>query len=779
MPSVMAQSGGSISGSVKSASGDPAEFVTIALKGTSIGTVTNRKGTYELKEIEPGNYTIVVSSVGFEAQEKSIKLQSGEALTMRFTLVEGSQQLEEIVIAGNNDSYKVDELSSSLRLEEPLLETPQNIQIVTSEVLKDQQVISMSDGLIRNVSGAVRNEHWGDLYTNITARGSQIQAFRNGFNVVNSYWGPLTEDMSFVDHVEFVKGPAGFMLANGDPSGLYNVVTKKPTGETKGEVSFTIGSFDLYRSTLDLDGKIGESGKLLYRLNLSAQNKKSHRDNEFNDRYVIAPVLSYQLDDKTLLTAEYSYQRANMTDVGSYYIFSTDGFATLPVDFTFTPAGMPSTKINDHSFYLNLNHRINDEWKLIAQVSRFNYIQQGSSQWPAAVNPDGTILRAVSSWDAKSNMTMGQVFVNGSFETGTIKHRVLSGLDVANKEYFADWGQYHMMDSIGAAFDVNNPYDGMPVNGYPSFDFSTPLESRAVAVGGTIDQRYAGLYVQDELGFLDNKMRLTLAGRYTFVKQAYGAASESGKHFTPRAGLSFSLSPQTSAYALYDQAFIPQSGQLSNGNKVQPITGNNMEVGIKSDWADGKWNSTLSLYRILKNNELISDPNSPPTSGLSVELGQKRSQGIELDVRGSITNGLNLIANYALTDSRVVEVNEGVTDIEEGDVIPGFAKHTMNAWINYQLQNGAWKGFGASLGFTYLAGRETYWDPSPNGEELPTYFKLDGGVFWEMNRLKITANVFNILDEYLYSGSYYSWLNAFYWQSEAPRNVRLSVNYRF
>src|SRR3546814_11159908 len=113
----------------------------------------------------------------------------------------------------------------------------------------------MSDQLIRNVSGATRLEHWGDLYTNITMRGSQIQAFRNGFNVVNSYWGPLTEDMSFVDHIEFVKGPAGFMLSNGDPSGLYNVVTKKPTGRQQGEVSFTMGSYELYRATVDMDGK--------------------------------------------------------------------------------------------------------------------------------------------------------------------------------------------------------------------------------------------------------------------------------------------------------------------------------------------------------------------------------------------------------------------------------------------------------------------------------------------------------------------------------------------
>jgi iron complex outermembrane receptor protein len=139
----------------------------------------------------------------------------------------GSHKLQEVSVTEERKRYTENTPSSSLRVMTPIQEMPQNIQIVTKGMLQDQQVISMSDGLIRNVSGLVRAEHWGDMYTNITARGSQIQAFRNGFNVVNSYWGPLTEDMSLVENIEFVKGPAGFMLSSGDPSGLYNVVTKK------------------------------------------------------------------------------------------------------------------------------------------------------------------------------------------------------------------------------------------------------------------------------------------------------------------------------------------------------------------------------------------------------------------------------------------------------------------------------------------------------------------------------------------------------------------------
>lgn len=779
---IMAQSAtGTIRGTITTVDNKQAGQITIALSNAKRSTLTAEDGSFVMRNVVPGNYELEVSLIGYATTSQQVTVEAGKTTDVSVQLKISDKELQEVIIKSGIRSYKTNLVSSSLRLQTPILEVPQNIQVVTNKALADQQVISMSDGLIRNVSGAVRLEHWGDLYTNISSRGSQIQAFRNGFNVVNSYWGPLTEDMSFVDHVEFVKGPAGFMLANGDPSGLYNVVTKKPTGQTKGEASLAIGSFDLYRATLDLDGKLSKDGKLLYRLNLAGQQKRSHRPFEYNNRYAIAPVISYQFDDKTKLTIEYNYQNAKMSDVGSYYVFATDGYAILPVDFTTLPPGMPATNINDHSVYVNLQHQLSSNWKITGQLSYFNYKQQGTSMWPASVNADGTMIRAVSSWDAKSEMTMGQLFVNGDVTTGTVRHRILAGVDVANKQYFADWGQYHELDSIGDEFNIHDPYYGAPVNGYPQFDYSTPLEERAQKTGGTMDQRYSGVYVQDELGFLNNKIRLTLAGRYTYVKQSeWGDAPKDANHFTPRIGLSISVNKQTSVYALYDQAFIPQAGTLANGKDVQPLTGNNIELGVKRDWAGGKWNTTLSVYRILKNNELTADPNSPPSSGLSIELGQKQSQGIEFDLRGRIINGLNLVLNYAYTNSKVTKVADGITYMKVGDIVPGYSKHVANAWLNYKIQDGILKGTGFSAGFTFLSGRETWWDPSPDPSMiLPNYYKLDAGLFWERDRFNITVNMFNVLNEYLYAGSYYSWLNAYNWQTEAPRNIRVSVGYRF
>ncbi|MBO9585056.1 MAG: TonB-dependent receptor [Flavobacterium sp.] len=777
---VMAQQHGTVNGKVSLNGNKPAENIAVALKGTKYSDITTVSGHYEIKNIKPGTYTIVLNGVGIQPIEDKVVINSKQITTKNFSLSESQEDLDEVVIKKNK--YKQDKPSLSLRVQTPVLEIPQNIQIVSSQTLKDQQITSMSDGVIRNVSGAVRLEHWGDLYTNITMRGSQIQAFRNGFNVVSSYWGPLTEDMSFVDHIEFVKGPAGFMLSSGDPSGLYNVVTKKPTGVTKGEVSVLGGSYDFYRVSVDFDGKLDKKGKLLYRFNGAAQKKGSHRPFEHNDRYVIAPVISYQIDDKTKITAEYNFQYANMTEIGSYYVFGpkSDGYATLPVGFTMTQPGLPDTNIQDHSGYLQFEHKFDENWKLTTQTSYFKYIQQGYSSWPSAVGPNaagtldkGDIIRNVGIWDADSNMYLGQIFVNGKFNTGNVSHKILGGVDLGSKDYMADWGQSHDLDTYDNPFNLYNPNYGTPSNGFPVFDHDTPLSQRA---GGHYGSEYAAGYIQDELGFFENKLRVTLAARYTWISQTSSYYEEKAdSHITPRAGVSYSITDDFAVYGLYDQAFTPQSGVVREGD-IKPLTGNNVEFGLKKDWFDGSWNTSLSVYTILKKNELTADPTNKPNEQYKVVLGEKRAQGVEFDVRGKLFDGLNLIANYAFTESIVKESN--VPSIVAGSIVPGYAKHTANAWLNYTLQHGKLKGFGASIGGTFLDGRQTdTW--SVGTQKLPSYFKLEGGLSYETGNIKVTANVFNILDKYLYSGSYYEWLSAYYWQTEAPRNFRVGVTYKF
>jgi iron complex outermembrane receptor protein len=299
----------------------------------------------------------------------------------------------------------------------------------------------MLEGVTRNVSGATRIEHW-DNYARITMRGSNVGAFRNGMNVSTS-WGPLTEDMSMVERIEFVKGPAGFMLANGDPSGFYNIVTKKPSGRNKGEVGFSMGSFDLFRGTIDLDGKLTKDGKLLYRLNAMGQLKGSHREFDYNNRYTIAPVLKYLIDKNTSLTLEYTNQFSEVNVIGSNYVFSKRGYADLPRDFTTAEANLAPTTMDDKSLLALFEHKFHPNWKFTTQLAYFNYNQIGASLWPWGfdTNNDSLLQRGMSSWDVLGTSKIGQMFVNGELNSGSVTHRLLGGIDMSNKDYYHDWNQ--------------------------------------------------------------------------------------------------------------------------------------------------------------------------------------------------------------------------------------------------------------------------------------------------------------------------------------------------
>lgn len=686
-----------------------------------------------------------------------------------------SNDIEEVVVNGKYyKKYVEKEGSSSLRLDEELIKIPQNISIITNRALEDQQVTTLSDGVLRNVAGAQRLEHWGDMYTRVNMRGSRAAAFMNGVNVTSN-WGPLSEDMSYVDHIEFIKGPSGFLMSNGEPSGIYNIVTKKPTGQSfNGTARVTLGSFNMYRGEADIDTKITD--KVFFRLNLMAQNKKSFRKYEFNDRYIINPSLRVNLSDKTTLTTEYIYQKARMSEVGSAYVFSFDGYGTKPVDYTISDPGIAPTNVDNHTVNVNLQHKFNENWKLTSQLSYINEYTLGSDIWPSSFTPDGNMIRALYFWEASNVMKFGQVFLNGYAKTGAVSHKILTGLDLGSKKYLADWNQGGALDTAANPFNIHSTTYTPPSNGYPTFDGSTPLVQRATPYG-TIEQNYTGLYVQDELGFFDDALRVTLAARYTTVKEnSYGSEAEAEK-ITPRLGISYSIDANTSVYGLYDQAFVPQAAIFRNGEIAKPITGNNLEVGVKRDWFGGKWNTTLSVYNILKRNATTADPTNTANEQFSIVLGKTRVQGVEFDLKGEITKGFNAIFNYAFTENKVTESNDP-TNNPVGMRVPGYAKHTANGWLNYTFINGPLEGVGLSFGGTYLADRSTWaWASTSAQIDMDDYVKFDAGLSWENTKFRVGLNVFNVFNRYLYSGSPYG--AYYYYQADAPRNWRLSLGYKF
>jgi iron complex outermembrane receptor protein len=547
-----AQKYGAIKGTVTSSDGQPAEAVTVGIKNTAIGTITNIEGRFQFNKLKPGTYTVRVSAIGLMPEEKQVSVPMGPATILDFVLKASDSQLKEVTVSDRKKKYKVDNPSLSLRVNEPLLQMPQNVQVVTGDQIKDQQIFTMLEGASRNVSGLTMQEHWGN-YARVNARGDRLAPFRNGVNL-EADWGPLTEDMAFVDRIEFVKGPAGFMLANGDPSGFYNVVTKKPTGATHQSFDFSAGSFNTYRATADFDGTLTKNGKLQYRLNAVGQLSDSWRPYDFTNRFGVAPVLRYKFDDNNTITAEYTYNFQRMSAFGTAYLFSTKGYASLPRNFTNAPANSPAANIYDNSAFLNYEHKFSDTWKATVQGAYFNYKQNGYSYWINSIKDNGDVDRNLGLWDALNRIKSVQAYVNGEVQTGAIKHRILGGLDWGDKYYIADYNQSGSLDPT-TPFNIFHPNNAAVT--LPVFDQSEPLSVRGQ--GGLNEIKYQSVYIQDELGFFNQKLRLTLAGRFTHATTVDAYAGSSGaRKITPRVGLSYSLDDRTSFYGVFDQSFVPQ-----------------------------------------------------------------------------------------------------------------------------------------------------------------------------------------------------------------------------
>ncbi|MDH6600276.1 iron complex outermembrane receptor protein [Myroides gitamensis] len=693
------------------------------------------------------------------------------------SLAISTRQLDQVVITLDENPWVKTKPSTSLRLNQAIINIPQNIQVLSSELIAARQITTLTDGIIRNVSGAVRLEEWGDVYARINMRGSRASAFRNGMNVSSTY-GPMAEDMSMVERIEFVKGPAGFMMSNGEPSGIYNVVTKTPTEQTRQKLELNYGSYDFMRASADIEGKLTPvTEQVFYRLNLMGSSKNGYRDYQENQRLAFAPSFLFKLSDKTSLTAAYSYQRLKLSDFGADYLFSKAGFATLPRKRTFGDPGFEPSIMNDHSLNAHLKTQLDTRWTLQAQVGYFKFNQEGQYMWVTHIDDAGDFVRTSNLWDAENKALVGQVFVTGEWKTGKIKHNILGGLDLGHKRYLVDWSQKFDYDSIGS-FNIYNTAYQKPIYGYPNFDRSQPLKQRVAQFGigqADVGQSYTGIYIQDELAFFDDKLFITLAGRYTTVKENANRETREDHKFTPRIGISYKVGYQMNVYALYDKTFVPQSGIKRDGATVTPLTGNNIEVGIKNNWWNKRFQSTVAVYRITKNNHLSADPMNAPGENYVLQLGQTRTQGVEVDMSGKIAPGLQVNANYAYTDSEVTKETKGGV---KGSRVSGYAKHVANVWLDYTFEAGLLRDFSLMAGITFMGDRQTW--AFGGGEPLPDYTRVDAGASWKKDDLKISLLVNNLFDRYLYNGAYYNSRGGFYyWRPEDPMNLKLSLTYSF
>ncbi|WP_443947551.1 TonB-dependent siderophore receptor [Pedobacter sp. AW1-32] len=671
--------------------------------------------------------------------------------------------------------YNLKQSSASLKLRTPLLNLPQNIQEVDRSIILDQQSVNVNESITRNVSGAIRN-NTADFYGPfIFMRGAGVNTLRNGMDISMIYYGPMPEDAAIIDRMEFIKGPAGFMNAVGDPAGSFNIVTKAPTGTFNNNLSFTAGSWDLFRLSGDFDGTLDKNKKWAYRVNVVGQKAKSFQKFAFNDKFVIDPVLRYNINKQSSITAEFIYQKQEFLQY-LLTVFTPNGFSTLPRDFSIADPGKDPVKASERNAFLTYENQLSDRWSFTAKGLFARSSLDGNYFFVSSYNAAAPNLlpRRVTYERFNTNVFAIQTFLNGEVNTGSLKHKILVGLD-ANRKNLLAYSGYNDKTANQTLYylDVNNPVYGI------SFD-SNRKDGRLEDIATNKQSvEYYAAYLQDEIHVLNDRLRLTLSARVTGSRSAVSIPTTSEVKdwvLTPRVGLSYSLRQDFAVYAVFDNTFTPQSGISVAGTVFQPLKGQNFEFGFKKDWANGKWNTTISMYRLTRDNIIVTNP----STNLQSQIGQTRAKGIEFDLKGEIVKGLNAVINYAYTDA---EISKDSNPALVGLPSPYLTKHIQNTWLNYKLPFRAIEGVSVSGGYQLQTGRSGRYSVEKNLDIVPV-FRIDAGLGWSNRKFSVNAIVNNILNRANYGSAWVTPVSAnpvglYAYVPFAPREFRITLGYNF
>ena len=662
---------------------------------------------------------------------------------------EGEEEIEVVVTGEQETGYSVPNASTATRTDTPLRDIPQSIQVIPREVIEDRQVVRFSE-LADNVSGVQPQSGYGGLSSaGYTVRGFDLgfETFRNGFR---DFGFISPRDVANVERVEILKGPASVLYGGGSGfSGLINTVTKKPISEPLFNANLTIGSYSFYRPTLDVGGPLTNDGSLLYRLNVAYENADSFRDFNENESIFFAPAFTWQIGPRTKLTAEFEYQ--NYDYVFDRGLLPSEDFLALPISRFLGEPGVNDAEVDSFSGTYNFEHEFSDNWKFRQGFNAIsvsgNEVSVNTSNFEAPfLEADGrTLLRGASSSDENSeNYTLQNEFI-GKFNTGVIRHNVLFGVELSRYRF-----AYNFFEVSIDSIDIFAPIYGAEPGEF--------VASSAEEYGAN----NIGVYVQDFLEILPN-LKVLAGVRYdssnTFYRDTLDGTfdyEQSESEFSPRVGIVYQLSETTSLYASWSNSFTPEIFSRSRtGEPFQPATGEQFEIGVKQEFFENRLSATLALYQLTRKNVLTTDPDD---RDFSIQTGEQKSRGVELDLAGEILPGWKIIVTYAYTDAFVSEDN----NIPEGDTLSNAPEHSASLWTTYEIQRGNLQGLGFGTGLVFVGDREV---GLPNTIELSSYVRADASIFYRQDNWRAALNLKNIFDTKYYN------TQGFYITPAAPFNV--------
>lgn len=637
----------------------------------------------------------------------------------------------------DQQSYVAEETSTATRTGTPLIQVPQSVEVVTQKVMQDQRAVRVEQAL-RNVSGvALGDVGQSGIAADVAyCRGFPCGYFKNYLRNEDQNQVLTFRDVANLQRVEVLKGPASVLYGRSQPGGIVNLITKQPQAERYASIDQIVGSYNYYRTMIDVTGPLDEGKTLLFRINGAYENTESFRDLVRGQRYFVAPVFTWRAGNNTSITVDGEYIRDRRTpDFGLPAIGR--GVASIP-DSRFLGERFDTFAIEEWRAGLAAEHRFNSNWRI---ESRF----RADHSTAAAYRTVGIAL-------APGNQALSRFFfdqlapvssyywrndVIGKFSIGNIGHNLLAGAELGRQ-----YASYEQAAVPFGSINIFNPAYGQTAG--PVLQRTPFSDSFANAVGG---------YVQDQIAVLDNLHVLIGArGDYFYQHSTVNRVDSTAENyaFSPRIGVTYLPIPQVSLYANVTRSFIPNFGPFTVArNQFDPSMGTQYEAGVKMDIVPGRLTSTVAIYRILKTNVLAADPTNPL---FLVQTGAQRSQGVEFDLTAQLAPGWKVIATYAYTDARIA----ADTTIPVGNRVPLVARHTGSFWTTYDFQVAPLRGFGIGGGI-FAAGERA--GDLGNTFELPGYVRTDAALYYRKpeifprTNLIAQLNVQNLLNQdYFYSG---------------------------
>ncbi|HEY5804214.1 MAG TPA: TonB-dependent siderophore receptor [Lysobacter sp.] len=633
---------------------------------------------------------------------------------------------------------------SATKTDTPLREIPASVSVITDEQLRDRAVHGAEEA-VWYTAGAQGGGFGPDPRSDwLLVRGFTPARYLDGLALADGSGTSITRIEPFgLERIEVLKGPASVTYGAMPPGGLINYVSKRPVDEPLREVEVQFGSYDMLQAAFDFGGALGGSGEWSYRLTGLARNGDDLIDYVHDDRYFVAPALTWKPDEANSLTLLARYQR-NDTVAGA-------GF--LPSEGTLLPnpnGRIPRNRFTGEPGYNGYDKTMKSlGWEYSHDFGGGTVFRQNARYGTTNIDPavtvgafglladQRTLFRYLWATEEESKNTGVDNQLTFAFNTGRAQHTLLAGLDYRDSR-----NEYAQAFAFNApTLDIFNPVYGSPV-------VRPDYTSRTVQ-----DQDQTGLYVQDQIKL--DRWVVTLGGRQDWVgtdtRELIGGSSghQSDDQFSGRVGINYLFDNGFAPYVGYSQSFQPTVGTDFAGNAFVPTTGDQIEAGLKYQPAHNRVLATLAVYRLVQQNTLSVDPNH---TLFSVQQGETEVNGIELEGRWNVGNGFSVYGAYTYTDS---EVTKSTDPLSLGTEIPLQPEQVASLGADYTITSGALSGLGFGGGVRYTG--EHYGD-AYNLWQTPSYTLFDAAVHYDIGQWRLQLNANNLTDkEYISACNSAAW----------------------